>query len=66
MYFDDFSAALQMSGHGGFVWTAYLVTTLVVLLLLTAPRRRQRRFLRQLAGELKRTHGGPNTTEEGS
>jgi len=66
MYFDDVGAVLEMSGHGGFVWTAYLITTAVVLILIIAPRRRQRRFLRQLAGELRRTRSGPNTTQEGS
>lgn len=65
MYFDDFSAALNMDGHGAFVWSAYLITTFVVLALLAAPRRRQQKFLRQLAGELKRSQAGQGSKEEG-
>ena len=66
MYFDSFSAALSMDGHGVFVWTAYAVTITVVLFLLLAPGRRQRRLLRQLAGELRRSESGPNSTQEDS
>lgn len=66
MYFDSVSAALSMDGHGVFVWTAYAVTTVVILSLLLAPGRRQRSLLRQLAGELKRSEDGPNSTQEGS
>ena len=66
MYFDSFSAALSMDGHGVFVWTAYAVTIVVLLFLLLAPGRRQRRLLRQLAGELKRSDSGPNSTQEGN
>ena len=66
MYFDSVSAALSMDGHGVFVWIAYAVTTAVILFLLLSPGRRQRRFLRQLSGELKRSESGPNSTQEGN
>ncbi|MBT4521474.1 MAG: heme exporter protein CcmD, partial [Halieaceae bacterium] len=45
MFFDSFSAALHMGGHGGFVWSAYLITLLVVIILLVAPWRRERALL---------------------
>jgi heme exporter protein D len=66
MYFDSLDAVLHMDGHGAFVWAAYLITCLVVVLLLLTPRRRQRRFIRQLAGELRRQQGAPDTMEEDS
>ena len=66
MYFESFSQALSMDGHGGFVWAAYLITSIVIVLLLQAPRRRQKKILRQLAGELKRSRGGPISSEEGT
>ena len=66
MYFDSLGAALAMEGHGAFVWSAYLITTLVLAMILLAPRRRRQRVLRQLAGELKRQQGGPNAVKEGS
>ena len=66
MYFDSFNAILEMDGHGVFVWTAYLLTTVVLAVLLIAPRLRQKRFLRQLAGELKRNRGAPRTASEES
>ncbi|RLA49058.1 MAG: heme exporter protein CcmD [Gammaproteobacteria bacterium] len=64
MYFDSFDALLTMGGHGGFVWSAYLITILVMAAILIAPGRRRKKFLRQLAGELKRSRGDPNITEE--
>ncbi|HEY7776846.1 MAG TPA: heme exporter protein CcmD [Kineobactrum sp.] len=57
MYFESFSAVLQMDGHGGFVWSAYLITLLVIVYILYAPRRRERRFLRQLEGQVRRNSG---------
>ena len=56
MYFDSFTALLNMDGHGGFVWSAYLITMLVVAVILIAPGRRQKKFLQQLSGELKRAN----------
>ena len=64
MYFDSFEALLTMDGHGAYVWTAYLITIVVIAAILIAPARRQKAFLRQLAGELKRTRGGPNRSKE--
>lgn len=64
MYFDSLSAVLHMDGHGGFVWAAYAITLLVLVLLVVAPGRRQKKFLRRLAGELKRAGSGPNSMEE--
>jgi len=55
MYFDSLAAALQMDGHGAFVWSAYLITLGVVVFILYAPRRRERRFLRQLEGQIRRS-----------
>lgn len=54
MYFDSVEAALSMGGHGGFVWSAYVITTVVVVTILWAPGRRRRRLLQRVAGEIKR------------
>jgi heme exporter protein D len=64
MYFDSFDALLVMDGHGGFVWSAYLITVVVLAAILIAPGRRRKKLLRQLAGELKRSGSGPNSNEE--
>jgi heme exporter protein D len=63
MYFDSFESLLQMDGHGGFVWAAYAITSLVIALLLLLPRRRQRQTLRRLQGELRRQQGTPTAEE---
>ena len=63
MYFDSFQALLQMDGHGGFVWAAYAITTVVIALLLLLPRRRQRHTLQRLQGELRRQQGSPKAEE---
>jgi heme exporter protein D len=54
MYFQSLEALLYMDGHGPFVWSAYLISALVVAVILVSPGRRRRRFLRQIAGEVKR------------
>jgi len=64
MYFDSIEALLIMDGHGAFVWAAYLVTLVVVATILIAPGRRQKKFLQQLAGELKRSQGDSISSKE--
>ena len=64
MYFDSIEAAITMAGHGSFVWSAYAITLVVLALLLLAPRRRQARYLRELAGELKRQQLSPKAVTE--
>ncbi len=54
MYFDSLHALLTMEGHGVYVWTAYLLTIVVIAAALLGPLRRRKRFLLQLAAELKR------------
>ena len=65
MYFDSLQAVMQMEGHGIYVWTAYLVTTLVIVATLAAPLRRKNRVLQRLSGELKRAQGAPVKVGEG-
>jgi heme exporter protein D len=64
MYFDSMETLLSMDGHGVFVWTAYLITMVVIAGILIAPLRRKRKFLLQLAGELKRTQAQPGNSQE--
>ncbi|MFK7975055.1 MAG: heme exporter protein CcmD [Halioglobus sp.] len=54
MYFDSVAAALEMEGHGGFVWAAYAITFFVLVLIVALPLRRRRRVLRQLDGQMRR------------
>ena len=64
MYFDSLEAAIQMDGHGVFVWAAYAITVAVLALILIAPRRRARRALRHAAAQARRaqspTQAGAN------
>jgi heme exporter protein D len=64
MYFDSMETLLSMDGHGVFVWTAYLITMVVIAGIFIAPLRRKRKFLLQLAGELKRTQAQPGNSQE--
>jgi heme exporter protein D len=66
MYFNSLAAALQMDGHGAFVWSAYFITIGVVAIMVYAPRRREQRFLRQLEGQIRRSEGGnpPGASKE--
>lgn len=54
MYFDSFSEALFMAGHGAYVWGAYGLSLSVLGFLLLSPVLRQRRLMRELRGELRR------------
>lgn len=53
MYFDSFSAALHMDGHGMYVWTAYLIAAVVISMVLIVPKRREKLFLQRLQGTLR-------------
>jgi heme exporter protein D len=54
MYFDSLQAALQMDGHGAYVWVAYGITALVLTQLLVWPFRGRQRLLRELRAEQRR------------
>ncbi len=60
MYFDSLSAALQMDGHGTFVWSAYFITVLVVSCLVIVPIRKEKRVIRQIQGTIKRQNRDEN------
>lgn len=62
MYFDSFQAAMAMDGHGVFVWSAYGISVLVLALLLLRPWRQERRVLRELAAQWKRSNQPPRGT----
>ena len=55
MYFESVSAAIDMAGHGGYVWSAYAISLVVIGYLLIAPRLRAQRLQRQITGELRRS-----------
>jgi heme exporter protein D len=54
VYFESVSAALQMDGHGVYVWVAYGVCAVVLSYLLISPQRRKRRALREIAAAERR------------
>jgi heme exporter protein D len=62
MYFDSVSAALAMDGHGVYVWSAYFITAIAIALIMTIPVRRSRKFLQQLAGEIRRQRAHDNSS----
>ena len=67
MYFDSVSAAIDMAGHGGYVWSAYFISALVIVYLLLLPRLRQQRLKRQIAGDIRReAHAASNQRDEHS
>ncbi len=54
MYFESLSAALNMDGHGVYVWSAYVISLVVLAMVLIRPIRREKAFIQQLRGALKR------------
>ena len=52
--FDSLAAALEMNGHGGYVWSVYLAAALVVVFLLLGPFLRSRHIVQERRGQLRR------------
>jgi|TARA_R110000782_G_scaffold53149_2_gene113238 heme exporter protein D len=52
--FDSFQHFLQMDGHGGYVWSAYLIAILVMVWLVAGPLFRQSRVRQTVTRELRR------------
>jgi heme exporter protein CcmD len=50
VYFDSLQAALAMGGHGVYVWSVVLVSTLISIGLLVLPALSARRFLARQRG----------------
>ena len=44
----------MMDGHGGYVWSAYIIVMLAIVLLLILPRIKERKVIARILGELKR------------
>ncbi|MEZ5529982.1 MAG: heme exporter protein CcmD [Porticoccaceae bacterium] len=65
--FESLQDFLQMSGHGPYVWSAYVISIAVMLWLVISPLRRRRRLLedveRQLRREAARQHDNVSATE---
>lgn len=65
--FESLQDFLQMSGHGPYVWSAYVISIAVMLWLVISPQRRRRRLLadveRQLRREAARQHDNVSATE---
>jgi len=59
IYFHSLEAALNMDGHGAYVWSAYGLTMLVVAVLLAAPFRRSRAARHRVMTELGRQTASP-------
>lgn len=65
MQFDSLAAALEMGGHGPYVWAVALLTIAVIAGLLLVPVMGSRRLLAQYRGAARRAHRQQQTQEEG-
>jgi heme exporter protein D len=54
MYFESFSQAISMDGHGAYVWSAFAITVLMFSVIALHPVLRKKRLLREIAGEARR------------
>ena len=55
MYFETLLAAIEMEGHGVYVWSAYLITALALGAIAVSPISRRKRLLREMSGEMRRS-----------
>ncbi len=51
--FANLSEFWQMAGHGPYVWACYGLTALVMVYLVVSPIRRRKKFLQQIARQLR-------------
>lgn len=58
MYFESFSAFVQMGTHGPYVWSAYGISVLLVVTNLWLAHRRQRLMLNEIRRLARREQGG--------
>ncbi|MCX2981506.1 heme exporter protein CcmD [Halieaceae bacterium IMCC14734] len=69
MQFDTVAEALNMAGHGAYVWSVYGVSLVAVTVLLLGPVLRSRRLQRQqlalLRSELARQQRASQSNAEG-
>jgi heme exporter protein D len=54
MFFDSFSAFIEMGGHGLYVWMAYSIALAVVLYNLISPILRKNQFIAEQKRRLRR------------
>ncbi len=52
--FDSLQDFLQMSGHGPYVWSAYVISIAVMLWLVISPLRRRRQLLADVLRQQRR------------
>jgi hypothetical protein len=58
MYFSSWQAALQMQGHGIYVWPAYLIGVGALIIFAWVLRARTRRVLRKLKRQVESSASG--------
>mgnify|MGYP006100772835 CR=1 FL=1 len=54
MYFENFTELIAMEGHGTYVWTVYILATLVCAALIVGLRLKKRRLVNDLDSQLRR------------
>lgn len=54
MQFDNLADFLQMSGHGVYVWSAYIIVTITIVYLVWSPLARKRRIITEQQRRLRR------------
>ena len=52
--FESLSDFIQMSGHGPYVWSAYVISLVVLVWLVVNPWLRRKRFLREMIRQQQR------------
>lgn len=54
MYFDSFSAFIDMGGHGFYVWLSYLIGVVLILFNVISPLVAKGRFIKEQSRKLRR------------
>ncbi len=54
MHFSSLQEFLAMGGHGVYVWTCYMVASVIIFTLFWQPYARKKAFIRQQKQQLRR------------
>jgi len=60
MYFQSFADFIAMDGHGIYVWTVFVISTVFILFLVLSPIRAKQQFFKQEYQRQLRTQTATN------
>jgi heme exporter protein D len=61
--FESINDFIQMSGHGYYVWSAYLISLIALAWLVVSPLIRRKKFMKEIARQQQRERVRQQSTD---